>query len=185
MLKLTMYDTFRVGTHPSGPALLPDGTTLKSWVEAHPESLGAVVLKRFGTDLPFLFKVIKGSCCIDGMKTACSHCIGNMYAPCMLLERHWSGLRPQAVACPRSSCGYSGDELALCSDALASIRVVFNAPCCLLQVLSVQTALSIQSHPDKKLAERLHTENPAVSDSAAASACSLVDHAGCVGPRHV
>jgi hypothetical protein len=33
---------------------------------------------------------------------------------------------------------------------------------CLLQVLSVQTALSIQSHPDKKLAEQLHAQQPQV-----------------------
>ncbi len=32
-----------------------------------------------------------------------------------------------------------------------------------LQVLSVQTALSIQSHPDKELAERLHANQPEVS----------------------
>jgi mannose-6-phosphate isomerase len=31
----------------------------------------------------------------------------------------------------------------------------------LFKVLSVQTALSIQSHPDKRLAERLHASNPA------------------------
>jgi mannose-6-phosphate isomerase class I len=31
-----------------------------------------------------------------------------------------------------------------------------------LQVLSVQTALSIQSHPDKKLAEKLHAQQPKV-----------------------
>lgn len=39
------------------------------------------------------------------------------------------------------------------------------ATCCLdaaLQVLSVQTALSIQSHPDKKLAEKLHSQQPKV-----------------------
>ena len=32
----------------------------------------------------------------------------------------------------------------------------------LFKVLSVRTALSIQSHPDKKLAERLHAEKPEV-----------------------
>lgn len=47
----------RVGTHPSGPALLSDGSTLKSWIEAHREALGSIVQQRFGTDLPFLFKV--------------------------------------------------------------------------------------------------------------------------------
>ena len=35
-------------------------------------------------------------------------------------------------------------------------------PVCVLQVLSVQTALSIQSHPDKKLAEKLHAQQPKV-----------------------
>lgn len=30
------------------------------------------------------------------------------------------------------------------------------------QVLSVETALSIQSHPDKALAQRLHAERPQV-----------------------
>jgi mannose-6-phosphate isomerase len=34
----------------------------------------------------------------------------------------------------------------------------------LFKVLSVQTALSIQSHPDKKLAERLHAEKPEVRE---------------------
>lgn len=31
-----------------------------------------------------------------------------------------------------------------------------------LQVLSVETALSIQAHPDKELAQRLHAERPEV-----------------------
>lgn len=31
-----------------------------------------------------------------------------------------------------------------------------------MQVLSVQTALSIQSHPDKALAKKLHAEHPEV-----------------------
>ena len=31
-----------------------------------------------------------------------------------------------------------------------------------LQVLSVETALSIQSHPDKELAEKLHAQHPEV-----------------------
>ncbi len=54
---------------------------------------------------------------------------------------------------------------------------VLKTPGYLLQVLSVQTALSIQSHPDKKLAERLHAENPAVSHRTAAGARCLVDRA--------
>ena len=43
--------------------------------------------------------------------------------------------------------------------------------CTRVQVLSVQTALSIQSHPDKALAERLHSERPKVG-SPAVSSCT-------------
>jgi mannose-6-phosphate isomerase len=77
-----------MGTHPSGPSELAGapGTTLGSWLAAHPAALGGPSTARFGPVLPFLFKV-----------------------------------------------------------------------------LSVGTALSIQSHPDKALAERLHKEKPEVS----------------------
>ncbi len=34
---------------------------------------------------------------------------------------------------------------------------------CLKQVLSIETALSIQSHPDKSLAEQLHSQSPKVN----------------------
>lgn len=50
-----------MGTHPSGPAVLANqpSQTLKAWIEAHPAAaLGDKVLKRFGVDLPFLFKVL-------------------------------------------------------------------------------------------------------------------------------
>ena len=52
----------RMGTHPSGPAMLAADPTvsLQTWLEQHSEALGATVLKRFGLKLPFLFKV----CCI-------------------------------------------------------------------------------------------------------------------------
>ncbi|KAK9846013.1 hypothetical protein WJX81_008425 [Elliptochloris bilobata] len=81
------YAELWMGTHPSGPACLhaEEGTTLNAWLEAHPAALGDALRQRFGSDLPFLFKV-----------------------------------------------------------------------------LSVETALSIQSHPDKALAERLHAERPKV-----------------------
>lgn len=49
-----------MGTHPSGPATLaasPEQQTLKAWIQAHPSALGDKVLKRFGVDLPYLFKV--------------------------------------------------------------------------------------------------------------------------------
>lgn len=52
-----------MGTHPSGPAVISgQDSTLKEWIEAHPEALGEAVLKRFGTDLPYLFKVLV--CCV-------------------------------------------------------------------------------------------------------------------------
>jgi hypothetical protein len=76
----------RMGTHSNCPSVVSaSGDSLQAWIEAHPESLGSAVTRRFGTHLPFLFKV-----------------------------------------------------------------------------LSVRKALSIQSHPDKALAERLHAEHPKV-----------------------
>lgn len=73
-----------MGTHSNCPSMVSaSGDSLQAWIEAHPESLGSAVTRRFGTQLPFLFKV-----------------------------------------------------------------------------LSVRKALSIQSHPDKALAERLHAEHP-------------------------
>jgi mannose-6-phosphate isomerase len=48
-----------MGTHPSGPATLASNPeqTLKAWIQANPAALGDKVLKRFGVDLPYLFKV--------------------------------------------------------------------------------------------------------------------------------
>lgn len=48
-----------MGTHPSGPATLAvePSKTLKEWIQANPSALGDTVLKRFGVDLPYLFKV--------------------------------------------------------------------------------------------------------------------------------
>jgi len=58
------------------------------------------------------------------------------------LLSEWLKLRPECVS---SSSTESNGELPY-----------------LFKILSVQTALSIQSHPDKKLAERLHAERPMV-----------------------
>ena len=51
--------TRRMGTHPSGPAMLAadPATSLQDWLEQHSQALGPTVLKRFGLKLPFLFKV--------------------------------------------------------------------------------------------------------------------------------
>lgn len=47
-----------MGTHPSCPStLLESGESLKEYVEAHPELLGDKIVKYYGKDLPFLFKV--------------------------------------------------------------------------------------------------------------------------------
>jgi len=78
------YAELWMGTHPSAPSTLRDGSSLREWVRANPtEAMGEKVAARFGDDLPYLFKV-----------------------------------------------------------------------------LSVQTALSIQAHPDKALAQKLHAEKP-------------------------
>ncbi|XP_004233489.2 mannose-6-phosphate isomerase 1-like [Solanum lycopersicum] len=93
------YAEFWMGTHDSGPSYVVEGTenglvngkgeghklTLKNWVQNNPNVLGEKVVKKWGTNLPFLFKV-----------------------------------------------------------------------------LSVAKALSIQAHPDKDLASRLHSELPDV-----------------------
>jgi hypothetical protein len=47
-----------MGTHPSGPATIAGtSTTLSAWLKKHPEALGEPVARRFGADLPYLFKV--------------------------------------------------------------------------------------------------------------------------------
>ena len=47
-----------MGTHPNCPAVVADSqATLQAWIEEHPECLGPKVRRRFGTQLPFLFKV--------------------------------------------------------------------------------------------------------------------------------
>ncbi|MCE0482350.1 hypothetical protein HAX54_041031 [Datura stramonium] len=95
------YAEFWMGTHDSGPSYVVEGArvaengltnggerkklTLKDWIESDPSVLGEKVVKKWGTNLPFLFKV-----------------------------------------------------------------------------LSVAKALSIQAHPDKDLASRLHSELPDV-----------------------
>ncbi|GAX78558.1 hypothetical protein CEUSTIGMA_g5998.t1 [Chlamydomonas eustigma] len=78
------YAELWMGTHPNCPSTLQlNNLTLQSWIESHPNSLGAKVPLKFGAHLPYLLKI-----------------------------------------------------------------------------LSVKKALSIQSHPDKQLAEQLHKQHP-------------------------
>lgn len=50
--------THRMGTHPNCPSSLKaTGTPLGNWIQAHPSCLGVQVQQRFGSCLPFLFKV--------------------------------------------------------------------------------------------------------------------------------
>jgi mannose-6-phosphate isomerase len=80
------YAELWMGAHGSGPSrLAKSGQTLDSWLAQNPLALGSEVLRNFGSELPFLFKV-----------------------------------------------------------------------------LSIQKALSIQSHPDKVLAKQLHATRPDV-----------------------
>lgn len=65
------YAEFWMGTHDSGPSYVVEGTenglvngkgeghklTLKNWVQNNPNVLGEKVVKKWGTNLPFLFKV--------------------------------------------------------------------------------------------------------------------------------
>ncbi|KAI3927544.1 hypothetical protein MKW92_037878 [Papaver armeniacum] len=54
------YAELWMGTHDSGPSFIvdSDNLTLKSWITENPSVLGDKVLEKWGTDLPFLFKVL-------------------------------------------------------------------------------------------------------------------------------
>lgn len=58
------YAEFWMGTHDSGPSYLVKGAaenglalTLKNWIESNPSVVGDKIVNKWGTDLPFLFKV--------------------------------------------------------------------------------------------------------------------------------
>ncbi|KAJ7971231.1 Mannose-6-phosphate isomerase [Quillaja saponaria] len=66
------YAEFWMGTHESGPSFLvssgenggldgSESVTLKSWLSKNPNVLGEKVLEKWGSDLPFLFKVLSVS----------------------------------------------------------------------------------------------------------------------------
>ncbi|QCE12941.1 mannose-6-phosphate isomerase 1-like [Vigna unguiculata] len=53
------YAELWIGTHDSGPSFLAsNGVSLKSWISDNPDVLGDQVLRKWGSDLPFLFKVL-------------------------------------------------------------------------------------------------------------------------------
>ncbi|KAK9114997.1 hypothetical protein Syun_021794 [Stephania yunnanensis] len=54
------YAELWMGTHGSGPSLIEgsESVSLKSWVSRDPSALGEKVVEEWGTDLPFLFKVL-------------------------------------------------------------------------------------------------------------------------------
>jgi len=52
------YAELWMGTHPSLPSKLTTGELLSAHLKAHPGLLGERVVKHFGADLPFLFKVL-------------------------------------------------------------------------------------------------------------------------------
>jgi len=55
----TPYAELWMGTHPNSPSsILPAGQPLLAYLQEHPELLGSKVKEHFGTDLPFLFKVL-------------------------------------------------------------------------------------------------------------------------------
>lgn len=70
------YAELWMGTHDSGPSFLVDNrengvvdgsefVTLKSWLSRNPNVLGDKVLKKWGCDLPFLFKVWFSIFCVS------------------------------------------------------------------------------------------------------------------------
>ncbi|XP_061348505.1 mannose-6-phosphate isomerase 1-like isoform X2 [Gastrolobium bilobum] len=56
------YAELWMGTHDSGPSFLVSNgsprVTLKDWISQNPDVLGDKVLQKWGSDLPFLFKVL-------------------------------------------------------------------------------------------------------------------------------
>ncbi|XP_009591548.1 mannose-6-phosphate isomerase 1-like [Nicotiana tomentosiformis] len=59
------YAEFWIGTHDSGPSYVVDraaenglALTLKNWIESNPSVVGDKIVNKWGTDLPFLFKVL-------------------------------------------------------------------------------------------------------------------------------
>lgn len=53
------YAELWMGTHPNGPSTIKGtGKALASVIQEKPMLLGTEVLKHFGTELPFLFKVL-------------------------------------------------------------------------------------------------------------------------------
>ena len=53
------YAELWMGTHPSGPSVVSStGATLKEWIAQNDACLGSVLKGKYGTDLPFLFKVL-------------------------------------------------------------------------------------------------------------------------------
>lgn len=65
------YAEFWMGTHESGPSFVlsvgSEDLTLKSWISQNPHVLGDKVLHKWGSDLPFLFKVISLCNCFMDM----------------------------------------------------------------------------------------------------------------------
>lgn len=56
------YAELWMGTHVNAPSVIKNSSeTLSAFIEKHPETLGEPVINRFGTDLPFLFKVLSVS----------------------------------------------------------------------------------------------------------------------------
>lgn len=51
------YAEFWIGTHESGPSFV-EAVTLKKWIGMNPGVLGEMVEAKWGSDLPFLFKVL-------------------------------------------------------------------------------------------------------------------------------
>lgn len=53
------YAEFWMGTHPNGPSFLKSmNMKLSDYLNLHPEKLGSEVIKIFGNQLPFLFKIL-------------------------------------------------------------------------------------------------------------------------------
>lgn len=94
----------------------------------------------------------------------------------------WMGTHPSGPSTLAEPAGAAAGEVATLGQLLARRPDLLGASAAefgsdlpfLFKVLSVGTALSIQSHPNKALAERLHREQPEVSRLVILCVCGRV-----------
>ncbi len=157
-----------MGTHPNCPSTVAgSGQTLDGWLAGHPQALGKGTAEHFhSVDLPFLFKVnVRAQLRIHSCSSSGPSPAVESLPHVVVLAAAAKALCTQHSTAQRSTAQHNAAQHSTaCAAWQSCIRVLISG--CVSaagQVLSVDTALSIQSHPDKELAARLHAERPEAS----------------------